>query len=129
MSYLLDTVTIIRHFTDSGKIGKRAREILETKSGDQDRFMISVVSLMEILYLSEKHRISISLKETLKRLESSSLYMVVDLTPEILLVAETIDFAELHDRLILATAKWLDVPVISSDSKFFMVKKVEVIWN
>lgn len=129
MSYLLDTVTIIRHFTDSGKIGKRAREILETKSGDQDRFMISVVSLMEILYLSEKHRISISLKETLKRLESSSLYMVVDLTPEILLVAETINFAELHDRLILATAKWLDVPVISSDSKFHSVKEVEVIWN
>ena len=129
MRYLLDTVTIIRHFADSGKMGKRAREILETTSGDRDRFMISVVSLMEILYLSEKHRISISLKETLKRMESSSLYMVVDLTPEILLVAETIDFAELHDRLILATAKWLDVPVISSDSKFFMVEEVEVIWD
>lgn len=129
MRYLLDTVTIIRHFADSGKMGKRAREILETTSGDQDRFMISVVSLMEILYLSEKHRISISLKETLKRVASSSLYMVVDLTPEILLVAETIDFAELHDRLILATAKWLDVPVISSDSKFFVVEEVEVVWN
>ena len=129
MRYLLDTVTIIRHFADSGKMGERAREILETTSGDRDRFMISVVSLMEILYLSEKHRISISLKETLKRMESSSLYMVVDLTPEILLVAETIDFAELHDRLILATAKWLDVPVISSDSKFFMVEEVEVVWN
>ncbi len=60
---------------------------------------------MEILYLSEKHRIPIDLGETLARTQASECYAVVDLNAEILKVAETIEFRELHDRLILATAK------------------------
>jgi len=81
------------------------------------------------MYLAEKKRIPIDLPETLRRIESSSKYMIVNLTPEILNVAQTINFYELHDRLILATAKWLDVPLISSDSKFGMVPGIRVIWD
>jgi len=84
---------------------------------------------MEIMYLSEKHRIEIDLTDTLNRIESSSLYSVVDLTPEILKVAEINPFRELHDRLILSTAKWLEIPVISSDKTFDKVEGIEVIWN
>ena len=55
--------------------------------------------------------------------------MIINLVPEILRVAQTIQFYELHDRLILATAKWLDIPVISSDSKFENVAGIRVIWD
>lgn len=127
MEYLLDTITIIRHFTDIGKIGSQAKEILDSK--ENNSFVISVISLMEILYLSEKKRIRISLKETLKKIDSSSMYTVVDLTSDILKIAETVDFYEMHDRLILSTAKWLKIPVISGDSKFKEVNDIKVIWN
>lgn len=126
MQYLLDTVTIVRHFTETGKLGKKAREILKDT---ENTFVISVVSLIEILYLSEKRRIGIDLKETLNRLELSSLYSIVDLTPDILKVAADLFFYELHDRLILSTAKWLDIPIISSDEKFKQVKDVQVLWD
>ena len=127
MEYLLDTVTIIRHFTDIGKTGKKAKKILEAISNN--KFMISVISLMEILYLSEKNRINLSLKYTISKINSSINYTILDLTPEILEVAETIEFKELHDRLILATAKWLNIPVISSDKQFERVDDIEVIWD
>ena len=84
---------------------------------------------MEILYLSEKRRIDIDLIETLNRIELSSLYQIVDLTPEILKVANDLVFYELHDRLILSTAKWLDIPIISSDEKFKNVEGVKVLWD
>ena len=126
MHYLLDTVTLVRHFTDRGKIGNKAREIIEQKS---NHFYISIISLKEILYLSEKKLINVSLDETLRITESSSLYSIVNLTPEILKVAETTIFDELHDRLILSTAKWLQIPIISSDKMLADVKGVEVIWN
>ena len=126
MQYLLDTVTIIRHFTDTGYIGRKACGILNEFD---NHFLISIVSLMEIMYLSEKHRISIDLTETLNKIEASSLYSVVDLTPEILKVAETTHFRELHDRLILSTAKWLEIPIISNDEEFDEVDGIEVIWN
>jgi len=126
MQYLLDTVTLVRHFTEIGKLGKKAQELLES---NENKFVISVVSLMEILYLSEKRRINIDLIETLNRLELSSLYQIVDLTPEILKIASDVIFPELHDRLILSTAKWLDIPIISSDEKFKNVEGIKVLWD
>lgn len=126
MQYLLDTVTVVRHFSEVGKIGKKARDILNNL---ENQFIISVISLMEIMYLSEKNRIDIALTETLNRIESSSLYSTVDLTPEIIKIAETTIFAELHDRLILSTAKWLDAPIISSDRSFKDIEGIQVIWK
>lgn len=129
MQYLLDTVTIVRHFSGRGRIGRTAAHILDTIEERDDLLVISVISLMEIMYLAERNRITIDLSETLERIESSSKYMIVNLSPEILRVAETIDFYELHDRLILATARWLDIPVISSDEAFEAVPGIDVIWE
>ena len=76
-----------------------------------------------------RSRIPITLKETLDSLNTSSIYQIVNLTPEILIVAEKVAFFELHDRLILATAKWLDVPIISSDRRFAEVEGLTTIWG
>jgi PIN domain nuclease of toxin-antitoxin system len=75
----------------------------------------------------EKKRIAIDLQQTLNLINSSRYYNIINLTPEILLTAETIEFYELHDRLILATAKWLDIPIISSDSLFPKLPNIIVI--
>ncbi|MFO7809926.1 MAG: PIN domain-containing protein [Candidatus Delongbacteria bacterium] len=127
MQYLLDTVAVIRHFTGNKNIGKAAKEILSRTNDVQ--FYISTISLMEILYLAEKSRIQIDLKDTLKRIRSSSLYFIVDLTPQIIESAIDLDFYELHDRMILATAKWLEIPILSSDKKFEEIKSITCIWD
>ncbi len=126
MQYLLDTVTTVRHFAETGKLGRKAQKILNST---ENTYVISVISLMEVLYLSEKRRIGIDLKETLNRIEHSSLYSIVDLTPDILKVANDLIFYELHDRLILSTAKWLDISIISSDEKFKQVNGIQVLWD
>ena len=129
MRYLLDTVALVRHFAGSGKIGKKAARLLDTAGEGEHEFVISVISLMEVMYLAEKNRIEINLVETLDHIDSTPQYTVVNLNPDILRVAEDIDFYELHDRLILATAKWLGVSVISSDGKFVAVEGIEVVWD
>lgn len=129
MRYLLDTVTLIRHFSGVGKLGDSAQQILDRAETSGDEFFISAVTLMEIMYLSEKNRIPVDLEETLTKIEGSALYTVVELSADILRVAAGITFYELHDRLILATAKWLEVPVISSDGKFPDVEGIVTIWH
>jgi len=130
MQYLLDTVVVIRHFSGTGQIGQAANEILEKFEQTTDiKLIISAISLMEIMYLAEKNRIPISLQETLAAVRSSGKYIIANLTPEIIEVAETIKFSELHDRLILATAKWLDIPIISSDKLFDNVAGIKTIWK
>jgi PIN domain nuclease of toxin-antitoxin system len=129
MQYLLDTVTLVRHFTGTGKLGQGASQILDAIEESNDSLFVSVVSLMEIMYLAEKNRIEINLSETLDLIEASAKYTIIDLSPDILRVAETIEFHELHDRLILATAKWLGVKIISSDSELRKVEGIQVLWE
>ena len=126
MKYLLDTVTIVRYFAQTGSLGLQARSILEN---NHHEFIISVISLAEIMYLSEKNRIAVDLNQTLELIEKTNHYTVIDLSPDILKVATTLPFYELHDRLILATAKWLEIPILSSDKRFLNVDSISVIWN
>jgi len=129
MEYLLDTVTMIRHFTGTGRLGRRAAQILEAVESSNHTLVISVISLMEVMYLSEKNRIQLNLEDALDAIESTSVYMIADLSPEILRAAEKVQFYELYDRLILATARWLELGVISSDKSFRDVDGIQVVWN
>ena len=70
---------------------------------------------MEVLYLFEKNRIDVGLLQT-EELFKSRNYQFEPLSFDILKTAAGIDdIPELHDRLIAATAKYLDLPLISND--------------
>ena len=129
MEYLLDTVSLVRYLSNSGKISQKAKVIFDKADKNQCSFFISTISLMEIMYLSEKKRIPITLNETVEKIQLSTIYEVIDLSTEIVLTAQTVEFYELHDRLILATAKYLGVPIISSDTKFNNVEGIQTIWE
>ncbi len=90
MDCLADTVTVIRHFSDAGQIGRKAYELISGVERGQHHCYVSTISLVEILYLSEKNRIPIHLGEALEKLNNSENYSIVDLTPEIVGVAEQI---------------------------------------
>jgi PIN domain nuclease of toxin-antitoxin system len=129
MDYLADTVTIIRHFSGTGRIGRKARTILEgVEEGDHHLFL-STVSLVEILYLSEKKRIMINLGESLDIIGDSANYSIVDLTTEIVKFAENIEFPEIFDRLIISTARYLGVSILTSDRAIRSSGFVEAVWS
>ena len=126
MEYLLDTVAIVRYFTNSKNIGKKALEIL---NNDENQFYVPVMALIEIMYLAERNRIEITFEETIEQIETRHNCQILNITPQIVLEAKGVEFPELHDRLILATAKLLDIPVISSDTHFPGVESITAIWN
>jgi len=129
MDYLADTVTVIRHFSGTGRIGRKAKTVLEgIEEGDHHMFL-STVSLVEILYLSEKNRITINLGESLDIINDSANYSIVDLTTEIVKFAEKIDFPEIFDRLIISTAQYLGVPILTSDRGIRSSSLVEAVWS
>ncbi|UCH93683.1 MAG: PIN domain-containing protein [Candidatus Aminicenantes bacterium] len=128
MQYLLDTNAIIRHFAQVSRLGQRAKEIISQAERDQHQLFVSIISLMEIMYLAEKNRIPLTLDVILGNINSKKCYSIVEFDVDILKEAASIQFYELHDRLILATAKHLGTPVISSDQEFATVEDIEVIW-
>ncbi len=128
MDYLLDTVTLVRYLSNSGKLPRKVKAIIEKAERDECKFFISTVSFMEIMYLAEKNRIPVTLEEVIEKIKLSTIYEIVNLSAEIILTARSVNFPELHDRMILATAKHLEIPIISSDSKFKELDDIKVIW-
>ena len=127
--YLSDTVTIIRYFSKAGRIGKKAKEILNGAEKGDYRIYISVITIVEIMYLSQKRRIRINLKDTIDLIGESANYSIVDLTPEIVMTSENVPFPELLDRLIMSTAKHLALPMLTCDKKIREAGIIETIWN
>ena len=129
MDYLADTVTIIRHFSKTGAIGKEARNLLAAAEKGKHRVHLSVLTLVEIMYLSQKNRIAIDLAETIRIINDSENYCIINLSPDIVNVASSIEFYELFDRLIIATARFLEVPLLTCDKKIRESQVIEVIWE
>jgi len=131
LEYVVDTVGIIRYVSSSGRIGKKALKVLENADLGNTNLAISVVSLMEIMYLSNNKRIHFTLQDFLLKINNNSNYQIVDLTKEILLISDGLKSTnlELHDKLIISTAIFLDVPILSSDEKIIDSNVVKVIWD
>ena len=129
MDYLVDTVALVRHLRAARGLGFRARSILRQADRGQHRVFISGVTLMEILYLSEKKRIPIDLESVRNLLIERDNYQVVPVGIDVVATAALIDdVPELHDRLIVATAKWLQIAILTNDPVISASKHVETIW-
>ena len=129
MQYIADTVTIIRHFASVGKIGKAAKSILQDADNGKNKILISIISMVEILYLSERNRIPLNLGEARRKLLRLDNYDIVDLDLDIVETARTVQGLELHDRLIVSTALSLNVPILTSDQVITDSGQIDVIWS
>ncbi len=129
MEYLADTVAIIRHLSGTGKIGKAAKEILKAADRGENIVYISIISLVEIMYLSEGHKIPVDFKTTHNKILKSENYQIIDLDMGIVEVAKGVKDLELHDRLIVATAKYLKIPILTCDISIQDSDAIEAIWN
>ena len=128
MDYVADTVAIVRHLRRK-RLGRQAAQILREADAGQHIIAISSITLMEILYLSEAKRIDVHLPEVINLTLASTNYAIVPIDADIVLTAATIDdVPELHDRVLVATANSLGVPLLTSDRVIAGTKHAQVIW-
>ena len=129
MEYLADTVALVRHMSETGKIGKKAKEILDAADRGENIIYVSIFSMVEIMYLAEGSKISVDFDEVKKRINEAANYHLIDLNIGIVEVSRKLTNLELHDRLIAATANYLNVPILTSDEQTRESNSIEVIWG
>jgi len=114
-SYLTDTQALVKFMMGKKVISDAAHQIFLSADKGEATIIIPTIVLMEVMYLFEKNRIEIGLLQTEDLMESHN-YQFEPLGFEILKSASEIDdIPELHDRLIAATARHLDLPLITND--------------
>lgn len=58
MQYMFDAVVLVRHFMGRGEIGTKASRIPNGIEKSDDQLLISVISLMEVVYLVGHFRVA-----------------------------------------------------------------------
>lgn len=126
--YVADTMAIVLHL-ENRKSSVNVKRIFDAADTGNTIIHIPAIVFAEILYLSEKQRISLTLADVEKQLQNFSSYREMPLSFEIIEQAGKItDIPELHDRLIAATAKFLNIELITNDQKIQSSTLVKTAW-
>jgi len=129
MDYLADTVAIVRHLRQHPALGRQAASTLQEADQGMHRIYLSAITLMEVLYLSEAGRIDLPLDELVAIVSRASNYKVVPVDADVTLAAVGIDdVPDLHDRIIVATARHLGVPILTGDRVIAASQHVQTLW-
>jgi PIN domain nuclease of toxin-antitoxin system len=130
MLYVVDTVALIWHLEKRRRLGAQARSVLQEADQGRHTIVLSGATLMEILYLSERRRISVDLTILKDLLARNQNYSVAPVNFEVIEATANIDdIPELHDRVIAGTAAWLNIPILTNDPDMTASRHVRTIWR
>lgn len=126
--FVIDTVGLVLHL-EKRKLEPAARAVLQETEDGQAIIFIPAMVFAEILYLSERQRINVSVADVSDYLAQQPNFIEHALNLSVIHAAQQItDIPELHDRLIAATAKVLDAKLITNDLKIQASSFVQTIW-
>jgi PIN domain nuclease of toxin-antitoxin system len=132
ISAVADTHTVIWYLYDDARISGKAKKFIEATKEQGKQIGISIITLVEMVYLIEKGRIEngafTKLNNELQY--NQSVLREIPLTNRIVIELAKIDrnsIPDMPDRIIAATALHLDVPLLSRDNKI-KNSRVETIW-
>ena len=129
MTYVTDTHPLFQFLTNNKRLSSNARILFEKAETGESSIIVPSIVLAELMYLFEKQNSRDKFKEVLKRIEIALNYEVCSLDTEVIdISSKIISVKEIHDRIIIATAKLLDCPLITKDEEIINSEEVECIW-
>ncbi len=129
MNFLADTHALLWHFTNSSQISSKAKDLFDRCEKGECIIFIPSIVIAECLSIFDRKKVSFNFKALFDRIRRSENYVMIPLDHRILLqMTETKEVSELHDKIIVATAKLLDLPLITQDARLLRLKTIAVIW-
>jgi PIN domain nuclease of toxin-antitoxin system len=125
MALVLDTHAVIWYLSGSKQLSPTARTVIESAERNAEDIFISAISLVEVIYLAEKGRLSaLALQRLQDALRDPAGSMVV--APLDAAVAEAVQripketVPDMPDRIIAATAAHLDADLVTRDRRLHL---------
>ena len=130
---IADTHTIIWYLNQSKKLSETAASALNTAVYEQNCIYVSAISVVEIAYLVERSRLP---EEALTLLVDtfSNPETALEIVPLNGAIARTVRqiprnvVPEMPDRIIAATALYLNLPLVTRDLQIQRLTEIQTIW-
>lgn len=126
MLYVADTHALIWYLI--GTLPKEVDNIFQSAEKGESIIYIPTIVLAECLYLVEDGKIDLDFDELLAKIETSRNFVPVSFSFEVLKALPQINLSELHDRIVVATARIIGGKLLTRDEEIKSSGLVEVIW-
>lgn len=129
---VIDTHIVIWHFSDPSLFSKPAETAID-KAETGGVIFISAITIVELIYLTEKGKIPGDVLDLLRSAleDSTTAFRLIELDQEIADEVSNIPrvaVPDMPDRIIAATALHLNLPVVTKDSNIRAIKSIQTIW-
>ena len=129
MNFVTDTHALIWWFTESPKISLKAAEIFEKCERGENIIFVPSIVIAEALSIFDKKRVIFDFRRLFKMINDSVNFRLIALDYPILLKMVALkDIPELHDKIIVSTAKYLNLPVITKDEILQSISHIKTVW-
>jgi PIN domain nuclease of toxin-antitoxin system len=129
MNFVTDTHALLWWFTDSPKISSKASEIFQDCERGENVIFIPSIVIAESLSIFDKKRISFNFKNLFKKIHTSENFVLIALDYPILQAMVALkQVPELHDKIIVSTAKYLKLPIITKDKTLQKLPSIKTVW-
>ncbi|MBI3001062.1 MAG: PIN domain-containing protein [Deltaproteobacteria bacterium] len=133
MTFATDTHAFVRHLTkQSKKLGRRARRVFDRVERGLDTLLVPFTVLEEVMLLSEagKVRLPLSFRDLLISFIQADNFDLGINDPQLLLEAAAIPaIKDPYDRMIVAQARVLGLPLITGDDEIQESGLVRTVWD
>ncbi len=131
--YVTDTHPLLWHLSHDRHLSHRARAAFDEVEAGRAYMLVPTIVLIETVLLGDRHRLSAELVQRVMGLpeDTGTNYQLVPLDAAV--VRAFRDFGpaaipEMPDRIIAATARALDAPLLTTDPAIAASGLVEVAW-
>lgn len=130
MPCVTDTHSIVWYMTEDPNLSIKAKRAFEKADNGEDHLFIPCIVFFELLYLTEKRRLTIDFADFISMASSSKNYRIEPLCLPIIEKSRMISRKEVSDpwdRLIAATSIHLGFPLITRDESLRRIG-LRIIW-
>ena len=127
MFYVVDTHPLIWYLAE--KLPKNIDDVFEECEAGNNTIFVPTIVLAECYYLSKREKIKLNFEEILGKIKGSSNFLITPFNADIIELFPKIDIEEIHDKIIVATAKLLNTALITKDRKIRDSGIIKTIWQ
>ena len=129
---VIDTHIVIWYFAEPTQFSKSAEKVIDNAE-KKGMIYVSSITIVELIYLIERNKIPVDVLVELRKVldDSTTAFRLVELTREISDELENVSrqtVPDMPDRIISATALYLNLPLVTKDHKIRALQNINTIW-
>lgn len=129
MIYVTDSHSLFWFLSEDNQLADDAKRVFEQAEAGETTIIIPTIVLAEFMRICEKKSIGNLFLSLIRQIQNSGTYATHDLSLETVLACQDSNkVTEIHDKIIVATARILDAPLITKDHEITNSGYVQTVW-